>query len=250
MKSLLFGFIALLFISLCYSQEGINVGGFEFPTDFGAEEVTKNLSAPDVATTTIFPYHNNGKIPSGAEVPIVIGFRNNGEKLYNITHAVASFNYPQDYSYYIQNFTEQYYHYTVGPSEEISLEYTLYPDPLLDMRDFGLVVSIFYHDGNSQQVGNNFTSVVWNKTVDIIELDTGFDPQTLFAYIAILAVLGLAGYVVYRNLNSWTKGQKKGKGGASKATESSTGSSQEQVLDNDWLTGTVADPRFRKRKNN
>ena len=99
------GVIALLLciVSVIHGQEGINVGGFDFPNEFGAEEVMKNLSAPDVTTHTIFPLHNDGKIPSGAEVPIVIGFRNNGDKLYNITRIGASFNYPQDFSYFIQN---------------------------------------------------------------------------------------------------------------------------------------------------
>jgi len=244
MKYVLFGLFTLLLICLSFGQEGINVGGFDFPTDF-AEEVPKNLSAPDVSTVVVFPEHSNGKIPPGQEVPIIIGFRNNGEKVYNITHVDASFNYPQDYSYFIQNFTEQYYHYMIGPSEEITVEYTIYPDPLLDMRDFGLVVSVFYHDGTSQQVGNNYTNVVFNKTIDIVEVDAGFDPQTLFAYIAVLAVLGLVGYVVYRNLASWSKRQKKGKGAGKANVEAKV----EKVLDNDWLTGTVADPNFNKRKN-
>ena len=118
------------------------------------------------------------------------------------------------------------------------------------MRDFGLVVSVYYHDGNSQQIGNNYTNIVWNKTVDIIETDTGFDPQTLFAYIAILAVLGLIGYVVYRNLNTWTRKQKKGnnRGGKNSSDNNSGSSAQPEKLDNDWLTGTVADPKYRKRR--
>jgi len=223
MKYVLFGIFTLLLICLSFGQEGINVGGFEFPTDFGAEEVPRNLSAPDVSTAVVFPSHNDGKIPSGAEVPIIIGFRNNGDKRYNITHIEASFNYPQDYSYFIQNFTEQHYHYLVGPSEEITLEYTIFPDPLLDMRDFGLVVSVYYHDGNHIQVGNNYTSVVYNTTVDIIELDTGFDPQSFFATVAVIALFGLGGYFVYKNLSYFTKGQK-GRSGkaASRPSESSS----------------------------
>eukprot|EP01088_Endostelium_zonatum_P019643 TRINITY_DN688_c0_g1_i1.p1 TRINITY_DN688_c0_g1~~TRINITY_DN688_c0_g1_i1.p1 ORF type:complete len:236 (-),score=48.64 TRINITY_DN688_c0_g1_i1:116-823(-) len=215
MKYVLFGLFTLLLICFSLGQEGINVGGFEFPSDFGAEEVPRNLSAPDVTTAVVFPSHNDGKIPSGAEVPIIIGFRNHGEKRYNITHIEASFNYPQDYTYFIQNFTAQHYHYLVGPSEEITLEYTIFPDPLLDMRDFGLVVSVYYHDGNHIQVGNNYTSIVYNTTVDIIELDSGFDAQSFFATIAIIAIIGVGGFFVYKNLSYFTKRQKGAKGGKS-----------------------------------
>jgi len=227
MKSVLFGLFTLLLICFTFGQEGINVGGFDFPSDFGAEEVQRNLSAPDVSTAVVFPAHNDGNIPSGAEVPIIIGFRNNGDKRYNITHIDASFNYPQDYSYFIQNFTEQHYHYLVGPSEEITLEYTIFPDPLLDMRDFGLVVSVYYHDGSSVQVGNNYTSVVYNTTVDIVELDTGFDPQSFFASVAVLAIIGLGGYFVYRNLSYFTKRQK-GRGSRAASSNDNAGESKKK----------------------
>lgn len=43
------------------------------------------------------------EFPAGESVDILLGFANAGEEQFNITHITASFNYPLDYSYYIQN---------------------------------------------------------------------------------------------------------------------------------------------------
>jgi len=243
---LLFGIVLAFFISICYAQQdsGLNnVGGFDF--DLGVEEETAKVTAsPDVSTATVFPRFVDGKFPAGSEIEILMGFRNKGSKSFNITSVDASFNYPLDYNYYIQNFTEQSYGLIVNPYEEVSLSYTFYPDPLLEMRDFGLVVSVHYHDGVDSSL-TNYTSVLFNSTVDMVEPEGGFDAQTFFAYLAILAVLGLISYILYRNLSSWTKSQKRSGSGKG---ERASGAGAADKLDNDWLTGTSADPSLNKRK--
>jgi len=42
-------------------------------------------------------------MPAGEPVEVLVGFRNNGTQQYNITSIDASFNYPLDFSFYIQN---------------------------------------------------------------------------------------------------------------------------------------------------
>jgi len=129
----------------------------------------------------------------------------------------------------------------IQPAEEVTTSYVFRPDPLLEMRDFGLVVNIYYNDvEKSGERGTNFTSTVYNSTVDIVEPEGGFDAQIFFAYLAIVAVLGLISYVLYRNVASWTKGKRR-------TTKTNVDSSSSKQLDNDWLSGTSADPTMNKR---
>jgi len=243
-KHLGFCLCFLLFSSFIYAQPATTVDPFTF--DMIAEEFGVQLGpSPDAATTTVFPRFPDGKIPSGEYVEVLLGFRNKGSKYFNITSVDASFNYPLDFSYYIQNFTSQEYGLFVAPGEEVTAAYTFHPDPLLEMRDFGLVVSVFYNDVESNgQPGTNWTTVLFNSTVDIIEPEGGVDAQTFFAYLAVVAVIGLLIYVVYRNLSAWTKRQKRGKS----ASPSDQGTDASQDIDDDWLAGTSADPSLRKRK--
>jgi translocon-associated protein subunit alpha len=45
----------------------------------------------------------NLEFTAGEPVEVLVGFRNKGSRQYNITFIDASFNFPQDFSYYIQN---------------------------------------------------------------------------------------------------------------------------------------------------
>jgi len=135
--------------------------------------------------------------------------------------------YPTDHRYYIQNFTRKAYGEIVRPSEERSFVYFFKPDPMQDPRDYGLVVSVYYSDLE----GGNFSSVVFNSTVSLIESDEGIDGQTLFTYVGILGVAGLIGFVVYKAGRNLSK--KKGK-------KVEYGTQNPTVLDNEWLEGTSA----------
>ena len=42
-------------------------------------------------------------MPAGALVKFLVGFTNKGEKDFTVETMEASFRYPQDYSFYIQN---------------------------------------------------------------------------------------------------------------------------------------------------
>jgi len=251
MKSFLSLIFAFLLISFIAAQDNLatNAGAFDF--DIVGEEDTapKIVSSPDLLTATIFPKYNDAKFPGGSDVEVLVGFRNKGSHTFNITHAQASFHYPLDYSYYIQNFTSQYYGIILRPEDEVTVSYIFMPDPLLEQRDFGLVVSVHYKELSSDATaaGVNYTNILYNATVDIVEPDSGFDAQSFFAYVAILAVLGLISYILYRNLSSWTKHQKRGGGSRGDKIE---GAGTSEKIDNDWLTGTAADPSLKRRKAN
>jgi len=231
--------ILVLFVCGILGQDGVNVN-FD-PFDLELEEEATIKSSPDVTTAYVFPKYPHGKFPVGSQIEVLMAFRNKGASVFNISHVDASFNYPLDYSYYIQNFTKKEYGYKVDPNSELSLAYKFLPDPLLETRDFGLVVNVYYHDFDvNGERGTNFTSVIFNSTVDVIEAEGGFDAQVLFAYLAILAVLGLLGYILYRNLATWRKRQKR------KGPYEAQTAAQTEVMDNSWLQGTSADPNLHK----
>eukprot|EP01090_Pellita_catalonica_P010355 TRINITY_DN217_c0_g1_i1.p1 TRINITY_DN217_c0_g1~~TRINITY_DN217_c0_g1_i1.p1 ORF type:complete len:120 (+),score=22.53 TRINITY_DN217_c0_g1_i1:162-521(+) len=112
---------------------------------------------------------------------------------------------------------------------------------MLETKDYGLVINVYYSD--LAEKTNNFTSVLFNSTVDLYEAEGGFDAQEMFAYLALVAVLGLIGFILYRNLSSWTKRMKRR---PSKQPAQQAGAN---TIDNDWLVGTAADPNLRSRKN-
>lgn len=207
-------------------QEGIKIADFE------VEEVAV-VASPDASTSSVFPLYPLRKFPLGEEIEILLGFANNGESNFNISHITASFNYPLDYSFYIQNFTTREYNFAVQPDGQVSISYIFYPDPMLEPRDYGLVASVHYRD----QLGVNWTSVFFNATVEVVEPSSSFDAQAFFTFLAIAAILGLIGFGIYRSLGSWKKKP-------SHRAEFGT----RRTLDNDWLAGTSADPAFGGKK--
>jgi len=209
--------------------------------------------SPDVSTAFVFPDHPAKVITAGDIVEVLLGFVNNGDREFNITTVAASLNHPLDFRYYIQNYTKLEYGLLVQPKEQVSVSYRFRPDPLLEPRDFGLVVSVFYED----ESGTNFTNAFFNGTVTIVEPDTGFELQQMFLYIGFLGVLGLVGYFAFQSFGGASGSGKKDRRSsssfscASSAATSSTSlrtpkvskdgsleASPQLKLDDDWLSGT------------
>eukprot|EP01087_Luapelamoeba_hula_P005548 TRINITY_DN15606_c0_g1_i1.p1 TRINITY_DN15606_c0_g1~~TRINITY_DN15606_c0_g1_i1.p1 ORF type:complete len:278 (-),score=58.06 TRINITY_DN15606_c0_g1_i1:12-845(-) len=200
-------------------------------------EVFEQLTAssPDIATSYVFPRYADKKFPSGEHIELLLGFANQGDQRFNVTSISASFNFPLDFSYFIQNFTTIPYNVFVDPGTQVSIAYYFMPDALLEPRDFGLVASVHYRDSE----GLNYTTVFFNSTVDITEPVGGVDGQLFFAYVAIFVAVCGAGFFAYRWLI--TRSKKK----ASAQREYGT---KAQQLDDDWLTGTSADPSLKANK--
>jgi len=184
--------------------------------------------SPDASTSYVFPTAiSSRKFLIAKDIPVVLGFRNKGNSIFNVTRIFASLMYPTDHRYYIQNFTRQPYGEFVRPSEERSFLYKFSPDLLLEPRDYGLVVSVFYSDLE----GGNFTNVVFNSTIGLMESTEGVDSQSLFTYVGLLGVAGLVGFVVYKAGRNISK--KKGR-------KVEYGTQNVTVIDNEWLEGTAA----------
>jgi len=197
--------------------------------------------SPSVTTAFVFPDHPNRVITAGQVVEVLLGFVNNGEQEFNITHIGASLNHPQDFKYYIQNYTKAEFGLLVQPKEQVSVSYRFRPDPLIEPRDFGLVVSVYYQD----ESGANFTTAFFNGTISIVEPDNDFDLQQLFLYIGFFGVLGLAGYFAALRFGIDLLNTKKDKRslrvpkiGKDGTTVAADAPAPQLKLDDDWLAGT------------
>lgn len=109
------------------------------------------------------------EIPAGVPVEFLVGFRNKGEDEFVLDTLDASFRYPMDFNFYIQNFSAIGYNRRVAPTHEATLAYSFIPSEAFAGRPFGLNINLVYHDAS----GNTYQEAVFNETVQIVELEEG-----------------------------------------------------------------------------
>lgn len=60
--------------------------------------------SPDAATQLLFVKpKDSGNLPAGGVANVIVGFKNNGKTNFIVNGMEASFRYPQDFTYFIQN---------------------------------------------------------------------------------------------------------------------------------------------------
>ena len=156
------------------------------------ESVVK--SSQDVDTTILFtkPVTNYGDtafdLQAGFPVEFFVGFTNKGAEDYLVESMEASFRYPMDYTYYIQNFTALPYNKEVKPKQEATFAYSFIPNEGFAGRPFGLNIQLNYRDAS----GNSYQEAVYNQTVNIVEVSEGLDGETFFLYVFLGAAVVLA----------------------------------------------------------
>ncbi|XP_056293290.1 translocon-associated protein subunit alpha-like [Pseudoliparis swirei] len=164
------------------------------------EAADKQISShPDVDTTIIFT--TGEEFPADEIVKFLVGFTNKGSQDFTVQSLEASFRYPQDFQFYIQNFTALPLSTVVQPQTQASFEYSFIPAQPMAGRPFGLVILLNYLDTE----GNGFQTAVYNQTVTIIELDEGMDGETMFLYIFLVGLVSLMLFGVYQVLDLRTK---------------------------------------------
>jgi len=222
-------------------------------TDDGDESSAKKNVSPFAKTTLLFtrPAQNlasgSVELPAGHIVEFLVGFENNGESDFVVEALDASFRYPMDFSYHIQNFSAIAYHKTVKPAQEATVSYSFIPADAFAGRPIGLTINLAYRDLE----GNFFFDPVFNETVQIVEFDEGFDTELFFMYVFIVAIAVLLLFLVFSFASKGTKGKKSAS--ASKPVE--TGTSNADV-DYEWIPKTInrtpgsgkTSPRQRKEK--
>lgn len=187
-------------------------GGEEEDADEGADKGL--LSHPDADTTILFT--TGEEFPANEIVRFMVGFTNKGSQEFTVQSLEASFRYPQDFQFYIQNFTALPLSTVVLPQAQASFEYSFIPAQPMAGRPFGLVILLNYLDTE----GNVFQTAIYNQTVNIIELEDGLDGETMFLYIFMVGLASLALFGIYQFLETRTKKRlsvkiEKGTGGMS-----------------------------------
>jgi len=185
--------------------------------------------SPDVDTIILFTKPNNEgtELPAGKLTEFLIGFTNNADRDFTLDSIEASFRYPMDFTFYIQNFTTISYQRIVKPRQEATLMYSFYPAEAFAGRPLGLSVNLAYHNAD----GETFMEAVFNQTVNITEVDEGLDGETFFLYVFLLAFSVLLLLAGHHFLSSF--GRKKG--GAPKKPLIETGTNIKDGIDYDWI---------------
>ncbi|GFQ92205.1 translocon-associated protein subunit alpha [Trichonephila clavata] len=210
------------------------VGGQESFLNEDESDDTGPKASPDADTTFLFtqPSGMDAQLPAGKDVHFLVGFCNKGSKDFIVESMDASFRYPLDFTFHIQNFSAIPYNRVVKPKQDISLYYAFYTSETYSSRPFGLVVNLFYKDADGRQ----YLDAVYNDTITIVEIDESLDGETFFLYILLAAGLVLLVVVSQQFIVNFTKkkiltGQK-----------IETGTQNHQLdVDYDWLPKETLD---------
>ncbi|KAM3878545.1 translocon-associated protein subunit alpha-like [Diretmus argenteus] len=170
--------------------------------DSEAADVT---SHQDADTTIIFV--TGEEFPANEIVKFLVGFTNKGTQDFTVQSLEASFRYPQDFQFYIQNFTALPLNTVVQPQNQASFEYSFIPAQPMAGRPFGLVILLNYLDSE----GNAFQTAIYNQTVTITEIEEGLDGETMFLYIFLGGLVVLMLFGVYQVLETRKKKRIPGK---------------------------------------
>jgi len=153
-----------------------------------AEEEAALKPSQDADTFILFTKPANPlELPAGKQVRILVGFTNKGSGEFLVENMEASFRYPQDYSFYLQNFTTMSFGSVVKPKQQSTFEYGFVPNEAFSSRPFGLTVVVNYKDAE----GAVFQSAVFNETIQVVEPDEGLDGETFFLYVFLAAIVVL-----------------------------------------------------------
>ncbi|KAG8182448.1 hypothetical protein JTE90_012462 [Oedothorax gibbosus] len=191
--------------------------------------------SPDADTTFLFtqPAGSVTELPAGRDVHFLVGFANKGNKDLIVESMDASFRYPLDFTFHIQNFSAIPYNRVVKPKQDVSLYYAFYTSDTYSSRPFGLVVNLFYRDADGKQ----YLDAVFNETVTIVEVEDSLDGETFFLYVLLAAGLVLVIVLSQQFLVNFTR--KKISSGHQKI-ETGTQNHQNDV-DYDWLPKETLD---------
>ncbi|KAM4588199.1 translocon-associated protein subunit alpha-like [Odontesthes bonariensis] len=174
-----------------------NSEGDEDDSDEAADKLT--ASHPDADTTIIFT--TGEEFPANEIVRFLVGFSNKGSQTFTVQSLEASFRYPQDFQFFIQNFTALPLSTVVQPQAQASFEYSFIPAQPMAGRPFGLVILLNYIDTE----GSVFQTAIYNQTVTIIEREEGLDGETMFLYVFLIGLVALVVFGLYQVLESRTR---------------------------------------------
>lgn len=216
-----FGVAALtVLLALCgtaFAQRGININ----------HPLTNLPEAGELKTVWVLPDHPSKEFPAGEYVPILLGVHNEAKKAYNVSFIMGSLNLPQEFSYYVQNFTHHQYWSVVGPEEEATFQYKFRPDKSLSPMELRVALTVFYQDDK----GTPFSTTFFNETIDIVEVFKAVDYEAIMMLVVMLAIFAGIVYGVLAWMGNLNVIKKVAGGGKKKGGKAET-------TDDDWLKGT------------
>lgn len=188
---------------------------------------------PDAVTELLFtrPIYTQGvqlDLPAGYPVEFLIGFLNKGLDEFVVESVEASFRYPMDFNYFIQNFSAIAYNREVKSNHEATVSYSFLPSDAFAGRPFGLNIALNYRDSN----GARYTESVFNETIAITEVDEGLDGETFFLYVFLAAIAVLL-LVLGQQFLAGSVGKRKRAQVVRKTIE--TGTTSTNDVDYEWL---------------
>jgi len=223
-------------------------------TEADEETMEESTGSPYAKTHILFVKPESAELQAGRLVKVLVGFHNNGTQEFLVQSLEASFRYPQDFSYHIQNFSAYEVNKLIDPEHEATFEYLFTPSETFASRQFGLTINLRYRNAD----GAEYLNAVFNETVSIVEPDEGLDGETFFLYIFLAAIVVLCGFGGYHFLSGF--GKKKSRSSVqrsytSSAKVSNANQSSDEV-DFEWIpqshllpkTSPKTSPRQRKTK--
>jgi len=227
-------------------------------SDSDADEETTDtldLSSPYVKTNILFVQPETSDLPAGKLVKLLVSFQNNGTSSFLVDSIDGSFRYPQDFSYYIQNFSVFEFNKVIEAEREATFDYLFTPSETFSSRQFGLTINLRYRDLEGKQ----YVNAVFNDTINVVEPDEGLDGETFFLYVFLAALVVLVAFGLYQFLAVFRKkGRSSNKSYASTAAKvSNGGATNSDGVDFEWIPkehlqtnkSPKTSPRLRKPKN-
>lgn len=223
----------------------------ETEADESAVESSGLTSSPFAKTNVLFIQPESSDLPAGRVARLLVGFKNNGTAPFIVETLDGSFRYPQDFSYYIQNFSTYHFNKLIEPDREATFEYVFTPSETFSSRQFGLTLNLRYKSPEGKQ----FINAVFNETINVVEPDEGLDGETFFLYIFLGAIVILLLVGGNHLLSVFRKKGRSSKYVASKVSNGNNGSSD--GVDFEWIPkehlqqkqSPRQSPRQRKTKN-
>lgn len=197
------------------------------------DDEPETTKSPDADTFLLFtrPLHSGSgsqmELPAGYPVEFLVGFSNKGSDDFIVETVEASFRYPMDFNYFIQNFSAIAYNREIKPGHEATVSYSFLPSESFAGRPFGLNIALNYRDAS----GNQFSEAVFNETVSITEIDEGLDGETFFLYVFLAAIVVLLLVLGQQFLGSY--GKRKRSPAVRKTVE--TGTTNTKDVDYEWI---------------
>jgi len=186
---------------------------------------------PDVKVTAIIPDYMDKAIPAGTAVDVLVWFKNTGDMPFMVKYVHSALLSPVDATRSVQNFTARPADIVVEPHTETTIAYRVHPSEYLPEQPFRFITIVNYMDPQS----NHYFNVAFNGTINFTEKKVAFDIELILTYIILLASAAGIVYLIYRCV-----AKKTSKGSGPKAPR--------VVNSEEWIYGTVANPRVSAKK--